>query len=181
MPKWNASIVRIALTYWRDARVVEWTALEMRRTGDCTLGSNPSLSATEKGLCRRTQPFFFYVTGLFVIIVASDLDNQNGHNIIIYIIFNNVLTCNMSRPYDIVSSLQRFRMSNTFPWVKGYILYHFDQFLIVPGIRLLPPFSNFLRLWSKDNLVAHKESRYASISLGLLSVTPLPSLYSFRT
>ena len=30
----------------RDARVVEWTALEMRRAGDCTLGSNPSLSAT---------------------------------------------------------------------------------------------------------------------------------------
>ena len=28
--------------------MVEWTALEMRRTGDCTLGSNPSLSATEK-------------------------------------------------------------------------------------------------------------------------------------
>ena len=29
----------------RDARVVEWTALEMRRTLTGTLGSNPSLSA----------------------------------------------------------------------------------------------------------------------------------------
>ena len=31
----------------RDARVVEWTALEMRRTLTGTLGSNPSLSAQE--------------------------------------------------------------------------------------------------------------------------------------
>ena len=31
----------------RDARVVEWTALEMRRTLTGTLGSNPSLSAKE--------------------------------------------------------------------------------------------------------------------------------------
>ena len=29
----------------RDARVVEWAALEMRCTGNCTGGSNPSLSA----------------------------------------------------------------------------------------------------------------------------------------
>lgn len=29
----------------RDARVVEWTALEMRHTGDCIQGSNPCLSA----------------------------------------------------------------------------------------------------------------------------------------
>ena len=28
--------------------MVEWTALEMRRTGDCTLGSNPSLSAKQQ-------------------------------------------------------------------------------------------------------------------------------------
>ena len=32
----------------RDARVVEWTALEMRRTLTGTLGSNPSLSAESK-------------------------------------------------------------------------------------------------------------------------------------
>ena len=30
--------------------MVEWTALEMRRTGDCTLGSNPSLSASKAEL-----------------------------------------------------------------------------------------------------------------------------------
>jgi hypothetical protein len=29
----------------RCARVVEWAALEMRCTGDCTGGSNPSISA----------------------------------------------------------------------------------------------------------------------------------------
>ena len=29
--------------------MVESTALEMRRTGNCTVGSNPTLSATEHG------------------------------------------------------------------------------------------------------------------------------------
>ena len=33
--------------FWRDAGVVDRAALEMRCTGDCTGGSNPSLSATE--------------------------------------------------------------------------------------------------------------------------------------
>ncbi len=32
----------------RSARAVEWAALEMRCTGDCTGGSNPSFSAIEK-------------------------------------------------------------------------------------------------------------------------------------
>ena len=31
--------------YWRDAGVVDRAALEMRCTGNCTGGSNPSLSA----------------------------------------------------------------------------------------------------------------------------------------
>ena len=33
--------------FWKDARVVEWAALEMRCTGNCTGGSNPSLSANQ--------------------------------------------------------------------------------------------------------------------------------------
>ena len=33
--------------YWRDAGVVDRAALEMRCTGNCTGGSNPSLSASE--------------------------------------------------------------------------------------------------------------------------------------
>ena len=32
---------------WRDAGVVDRAALEMRCTGNCTGGSNPSLSASE--------------------------------------------------------------------------------------------------------------------------------------
>ena len=33
--------------YWRDAGVVDRAALEMRCTGNCTEGSNPSLSAAK--------------------------------------------------------------------------------------------------------------------------------------
>jgi hypothetical protein len=33
----------------RDARVVEWDGLENRCTGNCTEGSNPSLSANSAG------------------------------------------------------------------------------------------------------------------------------------
>ena len=33
--------------YWRDAGVVDRAALEMRCTGNCTGGSNPSLSAVK--------------------------------------------------------------------------------------------------------------------------------------
>ena len=33
--------------YWRDAGVVDRAALEMLCTGNCTGGSNPSLSASE--------------------------------------------------------------------------------------------------------------------------------------
>lgn len=33
--------------YWRDAGVVDRAALEMRCTGNCTGGSNPSLSARQ--------------------------------------------------------------------------------------------------------------------------------------
>ena len=33
--------------YWRDDGVVDRAALEMRCTGNCTGGSNPSLSASE--------------------------------------------------------------------------------------------------------------------------------------
>ena len=33
--------------YWRDAGVVDRAALEMRCTGNCTGGSNPSLSASK--------------------------------------------------------------------------------------------------------------------------------------
>lgn len=46
--------------YWRDAGVVDRAALEMRCTGNCTGGSNPSLSAI-KGVNQafaRFTPFF---------------------------------------------------------------------------------------------------------------------------
>lgn len=40
----------------RDARVVEWTALEMRHTGDCIQGSNPCLSAQASAAVGPIQP-----------------------------------------------------------------------------------------------------------------------------
>ena len=40
----------------RDARVVEWTALEMRHTGDCIQGSNPCLSAQASAADWSIQP-----------------------------------------------------------------------------------------------------------------------------
>ena len=40
----------------RDARVVEWTALEMRHTGDCIQGSNPCLSAQASAAVGAIQP-----------------------------------------------------------------------------------------------------------------------------
>ena len=40
----------------RDARVVEWTALEMRHTGDCIQGSNPCLSAQASAAVGSIQP-----------------------------------------------------------------------------------------------------------------------------
>ena len=45
---------------WRDARAVEWDGLENRCMGNCTEGSNPSLSAlslrsfSEGGLVYRS-------------------------------------------------------------------------------------------------------------------------------
>ena len=39
-------VVKHFLNNWRDARAVEWDGLENRCTGNCTEGSNPSLSAT---------------------------------------------------------------------------------------------------------------------------------------
>ena len=38
--------------YWRDAGVVDRAALEMRCTGNCTGGSNPSLSAKNQPVGR---------------------------------------------------------------------------------------------------------------------------------
>lgn len=49
--------------YWRDAGVVDRAALEMRCTGNCTGGSNPSLSANDRVVGWvaniRLQPFLF--------------------------------------------------------------------------------------------------------------------------
>ena len=49
--------------YWRDAGVVDRAALEMRCTGNCTGGSNPSLSANDRKVGWvaniRLQPFLF--------------------------------------------------------------------------------------------------------------------------
>ena len=44
----------------RDARVVEWTALEMRRTLTGTLGSNPSLSAEYSKKREFQGPLFIF-------------------------------------------------------------------------------------------------------------------------
>ena len=46
--------------YWRDAGVVDRAALEMRCTGNCTGGSNPSLSAinTENQQIAKQTPNF---------------------------------------------------------------------------------------------------------------------------
>lgn len=46
--------------YWRDAGVVDRAALEMRCTGNCTGGSNPSLSAIKgvNQVVTRFVPFF---------------------------------------------------------------------------------------------------------------------------
>lgn len=51
----------------RDARVVEWTALEMRHTGDCIQGSNPCLSAQASAAVGSIQPaaLFFQSTCRF--------------------------------------------------------------------------------------------------------------------
>lgn len=45
---------------WRDAGVVDRAALEMRCTGNCTGGSNPSLSAAKgvNQVVTRFTPFF---------------------------------------------------------------------------------------------------------------------------
>ena len=49
--------------YWRDAGVVDRAALEMRCTGNCTGGSNPSLSANDRKVGwvanECLQPFLF--------------------------------------------------------------------------------------------------------------------------
>ncbi|GEM_PF-1439811 len=47
------------LILWRDARVVEWDGLENRCMGNCTEGSNPSLSAQTIFQPRHDSQGFF--------------------------------------------------------------------------------------------------------------------------
>ena len=45
---------------WRDGRVVDGAALEMRYTGNCIGGSNPFLSAKQKWLTDVCKPLLFF-------------------------------------------------------------------------------------------------------------------------
>lgn len=51
------------LLYRRDARVVDWGGLENRCPGNWTVGSNPSLSATDFTGRTAMKRFGFYFHG----------------------------------------------------------------------------------------------------------------------
>ena len=61
---WGSAETPADRRYWRDAGVVDRAALEMRCTGNCTGGSNPSLSANnfEKPCKSMIYGAFFFAT-----------------------------------------------------------------------------------------------------------------------
>ncbi len=65
-------------TFRKDARVVEWAALEMRCTGNCTGGSNPSLSAKLKH--RACTMFFYTYKGYSSLLVIKLIGIKNRRN-----------------------------------------------------------------------------------------------------
>ena len=73
--------------YWRDAGVVDRAALEMRCTGNCTGGSNPSLSAinAENQQIVKQAPNFTLLgvkLGAFVLYLRFILENRDTTNVI---------------------------------------------------------------------------------------------------
>lgn len=73
--------------YWRDAGVVDRAALEMRCTGNCTGGSNPSLSAinAENQQIVKQAPNFTPKSvklGAFVLYLRFKLENRDTTNVI---------------------------------------------------------------------------------------------------
>lgn len=69
--------------YWRDAGVVDRAALEMRCTGNCTGGSNPSLSAinAENQQIIKQTPNFTpknIKLGVFILFKTNHIRSENN-------------------------------------------------------------------------------------------------------
>lgn len=69
--------------YWRDAGVVDRAALEMRCTGNCTGGSNPSLSAinAENQQIIKQTPNFIpknVKLGVFILFKTNHIRSENN-------------------------------------------------------------------------------------------------------
>lgn len=69
--------------YWRDAGVVDRAALEMRCTGNCTGGSNPSLSAinAENQQIIKQTPNFTPKNeklGVFILFKTNHIRSENN-------------------------------------------------------------------------------------------------------
>ena len=69
--------------YWRDAGVVDRAALEMRCTGNCTGGSNPSLSAinAENQQIIKQTPNFKpknVKLGVFILFKTNHIRSENN-------------------------------------------------------------------------------------------------------
>ncbi len=69
--------------YWRDAGVVDRAALEMRCTGNCTGGSNPSLSAinAENQQIIKQTPNFTpknVKLGVFILFKTNHIRSENN-------------------------------------------------------------------------------------------------------
>ncbi len=89
--------------------MVESTALEMRRTGNCTEGSNPSLSAIEsnetaiqislKGRISKESQFY---NGLSHFLVGFSREPCN-HSIIRKIMNLNAYHCDLCKPQNVLS------------------------------------------------------------------------------
>ena len=68
--------------------MVEWTALEMRHTGDCIQGSNPCLSAKSsyrQTACSLSAGCSRYYTGMLLDVIGVHQKYGVAHNNILFV------------------------------------------------------------------------------------------------
>ena len=75
---------------------------------------------------------------LFVVIVAFNLDDKYSQDIVVDVIDDAVMGCDMPRPGDIIATLQWFRMPSASPGMLLQFRKKVTEFVECPWIRLLP-------------------------------------------
>ena len=108
------------------------------------------------------------------------LNDKYGNSIIIYVVYDSIVSCNMSRICDVISSDQCFWMSQTCTWMLHDVHEYCRSFLEQTRIGFFPFPQSFVSLLGIFYLVHHRLSKYFCISSGVLQTMVSPRADSSR-